>query len=291
MQSVRIARTDYSEMAVCDLNGDGGDDIVVVRLATSETPGEAESLTLMGDGEVVSSAAGLSAGMELIARIITGGCADGRSAVFVDGKVSGGYTVTDVLAWRDGLVNISLDTAAGYSSDTLRAVTMYSTDINKDGAVEIPVTTPLPAQSDTTYYGIGWYAYDSSGGRKLAMSTYHNNYDGWYMIIPESWLGRFTVRRDDSTPGERTLIFSYVRAGPAGGEYRFEDCLKVYALSGDNKEERSRLPGRFVIMTEGNAVYAGQILPGAEQYGFADGPEDIIAGFRLIYSEWLAGSA
>jgi hypothetical protein len=289
LQHVRIAGADYTGISVCDLNADGGDDVIAVRLATAETPGEAESFTLMSDGEVVSSVTGLSTGMESVARIVSGRLRGGSPAVFVDGK-AGGFTITDVLTYSDGLVNISADAETGYAAATERALSMYCSDIDKDGSIEVPVTTPLPAQSETTYYEIDWYSYDASGNRTLAQSTYHNNSDGWYIILPGAWRSRFTVRREDSAPGERALVFSYIYERD-GEELLFDDCLKIYSLSGDNKEERSRLSDRFVILSEGNAIYAGQILPGGRKYGPYDTPEDAAGNFRRIYSEWLAGSA
>jgi hypothetical protein len=288
LQHVRIVGADYTGISICDLNADGGDDVIAVRLAAAETPGEAESFTLMSDGEVVSSVARLSAGVESVARILSGRLRDGSPAVFVDGK-AGGSTITDVLTYSGGLVNISADAATGYAAGTERALSMYCSDIDKDGSIEVPVTTPLLAQSETTYYGIDWYAYGRSGGRTLALSTYHNNSDGWYMILPKSWRGRFTVRREDFAPGERALVFSYIYATDDGRPL-FDDCLKIFTLSGDNKEERSRLPGRFVILSEGNAIYAGQILQGASGYGPYDTPEGVSENFRQIYSEWLTGS-
>jgi hypothetical protein len=291
LQNVRLAGADYTSLAVCDINGDGGDDVIAIRLATAETPGEAESLTLMSDGEVVSSVARLSAGVESVARVVTGALRDGSAAVFVDGKSNGGSaTVTDVFTYLNGLLNISADAATGYSAGTERPMAMYCTDIDKDGATETPAAVLLPQQSETTYYEIDWYAYDASGERVIAMSTYHNNSDGWYIVLPESWRGRFTVRREDSAPGERAVVFSYVY-GYDGGEAQFEDCLKIYTLSGDNKEERSRLPGRFEIISEGNAIYAGQLLPGAMDYGPESAREAVAGRFRLIYSEWLTGVA
>ncbi|MDR1216963.1 MAG: hypothetical protein LBJ99_00045, partial [Oscillospiraceae bacterium] len=184
---------------------------------------------------------------------------------------------------------ISADAESGYSLGTERPLSMYSTDLDKDGAIETPATVPLMQQSETTYYEIDWYAYDSSGGRTLALSTYHNNSDGWYMLLPEAWRGRFTVRRENTAPGERALVFSYIY-DPDESDPRFEDCLRIYTLSGDNKEERSRLPGRFEIISEGNAIYAGQLLPGAAAYGPGATEEEITESFRLIYSEWLSGA-
>jgi hypothetical protein len=79
----------YNQLSVCDLNGDGNDDIVVFRVAAADTANEAEFISLANDGEIVSSTALLSEGMESIARTSFGQVEDGAPALFVDGVYGG----------------------------------------------------------------------------------------------------------------------------------------------------------------------------------------------------------
>ena len=74
------------------------------------------------------------------------------------------------------------------------------------------------------------------------------------------------------------------------------DVLSIYTLTGDNKEDRSRLPGRFRINTEQTkssrrdtifAAYLAELPP--EMSAFAISEEDVIKSFRLIQTEWLTG--
>jgi hypothetical protein len=116
-------------------------------------------------------------------------------------------------------------------------------------------------------------------------STYHNFSDGWYLILENSWRGRITVRREDTVSGERTLVFSCLVA-----DKNVEDFLRVYTLSGDNRDDRARLPGRFRLLEDGDIVFAAEItLPEGSKLITID-RETVLSNFRIIYSDWITGA-
>jgi hypothetical protein len=310
-QHVKVAEADYSTLLVSDITGDGAPDVSVVRLGTAEAPGELEVFSLMADGEIVGASAHLSDGVESVSRAQAGQLSDGVPVVVIDGKAAGGGLVTDMFCSVDGaLVNIARASAAGVDpvETEPRTLTVYSTDIDRDGVVEIPYPVPLPRQSDTVYYSIEWRAYASDGSRAVSMSTYHNYSDGWYLILPDAWRGGITVRRADAVYGERIMVFSFVdgeqsevsattngatngatsaTSNASGGAV---DFLKIYTLSGENREERARLPGRFRLLEEGDKIYAAELYPIVQQR--PDAPDEIAVkeSFRRIYSDWLMGA-
>ena len=286
---VMLAREEYSELTVYDLNGDGYSDIVAFRLPTQDTGATAQFYTLMQDGEIVNEEARLSGGIDAISRILLGKLTDDVPAVFVEseGRYDEGIFVTDICAFQAGsFTNISLNSPSGVSEETVRARIMYSSDINNTGTVKVPIPRLLKAQSETAYYAIDWYAFNSAGTSRLALTTYHNNFDEWYLILPFDWRGKVSIRREDIVSGERTVIFSYIVSedGP------YEDFLKVYRLYGDIGEERARLPGRNVLMSEGSSIFAFELLTPPNSFGLTFDANLIRENFRLIYSDWLAGT-
>jgi len=286
--SVMLAREEYSDLIVFDINKDGNEDIITIRLPTQDAAAAAQVLSLMPDGEIVSEEARLSVGVEAISRVLTGKLTDGTPAVFIDceGRYENGGLLTDILAFKKGaFMNISLTAPGGISEETVRT-RMNSSDIDKNGVVEIPIPGLLKAQSETAYYAIDWYAFNSAGKRQLELTTYHNNSDEWYLILPRDWRGKVSVRREDIFAGERTVIFSYIvdEAGP------YEDFLKIYRLSGKISEERAKLPGRTVLLTEGMSTYAFELLAPPNSFGLTFDAVLIRENFRLIYSDWLAGT-
>jgi len=282
-----VSRVEYSEIVVYDITGDGTDDVVVLRMQTHDTDAVAEIYTLMQDGEVIKQETWLSTGIESISRILTGNLIDGSSAIFVDseGTFENGSLVTDVLTMQDdSFMNVSLDMSIGVSESTVRH-RMASADVNNDGVIKVPYLRRLIAQSDTEYFAIDWYAFQSTGNSSLALTTYHNNFDEWFLILPFDWRERVSVRRDDSVPGERTIVFSYF-SDPEGS---YEDFLKIFRLSGDYAEERATIDGRVKLMTEGASTFAFELLAPPNSFGLTFDEPFIIDNFRLIHSEWLAG--
>lgn len=146
----------------------------------------------------------------------------------------------------------------------------------------------LPAQSETTnYWSIDWYAYAKDGSRALVLSTYHNYSDGWYLELPDNWHGKVSVRREDTVAGERVIVFSRCR-NLGGKRYMFEDFLKIYALSGSDRETRSRMEGRFVLLHTDTAIYAAEILK-TDGLNLTVDEKTLYSGFSIIYSEWITG--
>jgi len=284
-----VSSVEYSEIAVYDLTGDGTDDVIVFRMPTQDAGAVAELYSLMQDGEIIKEEAKLSNGIESISRILTGTLLDSSPAVYVDseGSFENGSLVTDILAkTRHGFENISLHMTSGVSDDTVRH-RMASSDINQDGVIKVPYLRSLLAQSETEYFAIDWFAFRTSGQSLLALTTYHNTFDEWFLILPFDWREKVSVRREDSVPGERTIIFSYF-SDPAGP---YEDFLKIFKLSGDNTAQRAQAGDRILLRTEGTSSYAFEITAPPNSFGLTFNETVIRENFRLIYSDWITGSA
>jgi hypothetical protein len=91
-----------------------------------------------------------------------------------------------------------------------------------------------------------------------------------------------TVQREDTVAGERTIVFKWLTdSGEPGADF-----LKIYALSGDNKEARAGLAGRDILLKHGDVIYAAEVLDA----GWQGRHESAVAeGFELINPEWNTG--
>jgi len=282
-----VSGVEYSEIAVYDTTGDGTDDVIVFMLPTQETGATAAVFSLMQDGEVIKEEVRLSGGIDTISRIFTGKLIDGSPAIFVDseGSFENGSLVTDVLArYRGEFLNISMNSSNTVSDNTVRN-RMASSDINRDGIIKVPTLRLLIAQSETEYYAIDWYGFLSSGQNRLMLTTYHNTFDEWFLILPFDWREKVSIRREDAVPGERTIIFSYF--GEVADAH--EDFLKIFKLSGENVHERANQGNRIELMVEGATAYAFEIIAPPDSFGLTFNETVIKENFRLIYSEWLTG--
>lgn len=282
-QAAPIINCDYTQYAVADLADDGRQELIALSIAGPDRHGAAEIYEITGEGEPVSSSAGLSLGLESVSRVSAGRLTDGLSALFVEGSVQGSL-VTDIFVYTDGILrNISVSGTSGVSESTLRSSVVSCRDINSDGITEVPRPRALQSQGETVYRVLDWYAYGSAGSEALKLTTYHNFSDSWYLILRPEWTDSITIRREDGDNGERAVVFSHW----VNGGTDVEDFLIIDTISGENRDELSRRSGRFILYRGVDLIIAAELLPSK----WKDAPDIayVLGSFSLIYSDWVSG--
>ena len=280
---------EYEGITVFDINADRNDDIIAVRLPTIDSNAVAQVFVQSEEKEVISSKVELSTGIETISRIIRGTLIGGEPAIFIEseGRFEYGSFVTDIVAFRSGeFTNISRRALTGVSEQTVRQRRILSADLNSDDIIMVPSPRRLSSPGETAYYVMDWYSFAINGANRLEMTTYHNPTDEWFLIIPQDWRERVVVRREDVVSGERTVVFSLITQEDGV----FEDFLSIHRLTGDAREARASLPGRIRLISEGTSIYAFELLAPENSFGLTFNEEIIAENFRLIFSDWLAGT-
>ncbi len=280
-----VAATDYNEYLTADLDGNGREDLLVMREVGGDDAGCVVCYSMTGDGETESSEARMSPGSKSVAKAVTGQLSDGVAALFVESVYGGTGLITDIFISRNGQLQIISTRGEGVSESTVRYYTVYCRDINGDGVMEIPIPRSLPAQGETGYRALDWYSYSSRGLTNLAVSTYHNYSDSWYLILPKNWRGNVTVRREDSATGERAVVFSVWN----GEDKPVTDFLKIIALSGENRAEAAVRGTRQVLKREDEVIYSAELLLDSEEWEYMVDFQYLREHFSLIYSEWITG--
>jgi len=274
-----LLSTDSTEFLVGDLNGDKQSDLLVLRGVTSDAY-MADMYTYTRERGAQATSAALSAGIFELRRARTVTLSGGTGALMVESVLENGDLVTDLLVCREGsLVNLTMNRGTGVS-ETRRSYTLaYAQDIDGDGVTEIPRPQQLYSQGGEVFWSLAWYRYDAAGRTTDVMTTYHCFSDSWYLVLPQGWTTGLTIRRDDTVPGERTIILS--RLTTDGG---VNDLLAVYTITGENRSERAAQDGRFILLEETATVYAAELLsPGVDR-------DDIQKRFFRINSDWSSGS-
>ena len=279
-----IANADYTQYTAGDLDGNGHSELLLVRLGNGDKSGEAELIGVSRDGETLSASARISEGMESISRITCAPMPDRKNALYVEGSLQGGL-VTDIFLYEGGILE-SVTLNGDVSEVSFRTSSVGMRDMNGDGIPEIPIPRALPAQGETVYRALDWYAINSRGLRQLQLSTYHNFSDSWYLILSEDWGGNITIRREDSASGERAVVFSRWN----GVDKPVTDFLVIYAISGAGREELATRPGRQLLAASAETVYVYQLLLSRDDWSLAPDDSQLRQSFGLIYSEWISGS-
>lgn len=305
-QVEELMRTDYDSYKLFDLDQDNQQELIVFRTAAGNVP-QAELYDYDG---VLSrtSVAPLSVGAyvgadgtvksDYLTSVQTGYLTDRVPAVFASSSYGENGSITDVFAIRDGaLENVTLDPETGESGETVRFYTQVSArDINGDGVMELPQPVPLADYRITTdtvnFWLIHWRQFDVHGNAVPIFTTYHNDRDGWYFILPEEWEHDLTLSRSDLPGGgERSVTFSYWTGDGATEPLPF---LTIYKLTGTNRAARARTGGRFVLWPmnaldkpdESATIYAAEFR-GAWDCGLTE--EQVRERFNIIRTDWYSG--
>lgn len=115
----------------------------------------------------------------------------------------------DILTVKNGVLrNVTQNTASSAADGGFRFLSLYPTDIDGSGVIEIPEPVPFPPldEESETYYRILWRDYDSAGKSEVVCRTFHNAADGWSLLLPETWDERVSLLRA-GTPDENAVLF------------------------------------------------------------------------------------
>lgn len=294
----------YTNYKLVDVDRDNLREILTIHLNTVEGVSRVECWQSEGESMTMTSSAPLSVGINGLVTAYTsvqqGNLMDRdgltEPALFVTSAMGEGYTVTDVFAWVDGaLKNVTLDEMLQYSITTLRQDSeMSPRDINADGLMEVPMPEAFAAPEETEESGdryYSWRQFDADGNAETVYTTYHSERDKslWYFILPDSWSGVLTTSSKDSAAGgERQTIFAYQSGefGEDGQPKAAEPFLILYKLTGSQREARSAAGDRFVLCTDGDVIYAAELLECSWDCGLTQ--EDVKDRFKLIIESYSA---
>lgn len=279
-----------------DINQDTRTEIAVVRINSAGMDSQVEVYGWK-DGQLQSiGSVDLSAGVAALNRVRANYLSGEYShpALYVSCTLTDGSRTTDVLAYQGvngkeqkQLVNLSLDPKTGVSRNRIRGYTEVSpADINADMVLELPSPSLLPSHGDTpssNFWLIDWSQYDETGQCNHVMTTYHNVSDGWYLEIPDSWIGQITISRNDMLSGQRQVIFSLWQ----GEDEAPVPFLSIYRLTGSNRVSRAEEEGRFTLREEGEVIYAAKLYDCEWNCGLTAN-DLLMKNFQTIQTSWYS---
>ncbi len=286
-----LMRTGYSYYVPVDVDGDGSFELLLLQIDTAGNAGTMEYYGYKEGAMALRSSAPLSDGLTGVRTYQTGLLRGNVPALFVTSEYGENRTVTDIISIDEGKVrNLTRNEESGRSSEIFRFYTgAEPADINGDGILEVPQPQAVHSYSKTTsaddYWVLKWRQFDQNGVAWPVFTTYHNynNYDRWYLVLPDHWEGNITLARRDSISsiGERAVVFSYW----AGNEdVEPQPFLTIYKLTGTNRASRSKLGSRFILKTQSDAIYAAEFTPCDWDCGLDE--EGLRARFDLIRTVW-----
>lgn len=290
MEPMPLMSTAYARYEVEDLDDDDMKELVVIRNDEGETGVSlADYYDWDGGSLLLRSSARLSVAVAELQWTQTGRLEDGETAVFVTGRETGveetSRAITDILVYREpDLTNIVLDSDTGVSTEIYRFINdLQPADIDGDGVMEVPMPAQLPVVSaeDGPYWKIYWRSFDANGQATRRAITYHNIQDSWYLMIPESWDGHFTVQQNNGSTTERATTFYSV-----GGVGVKEELFTIYTLTGPKRKAQAMQGGRVVLRSKQGTEFAVRFAPAYSDWRYAIDQKEFIKRFNTIVAQW-----
>lgn len=254
-----LLRTGCISHAITDLDSDGLEDLITFYDTTSSFTGVAAYYRWQEDVLWRCGEDTLSVSAERIESILTGQMAEGVPAVFVSGSYDGTSTITDVFVSREdaGFRNVSPSSSTPLTTLTVLGRSVYSTDIDGDGIIELPETKLLSAFRDDVnshnQYCILWYNLRSDGSLLGKCTTYHNFSEGWYLKLEDIYYANlYATHRVDETLGGGTCLLAEDLRGR-------HEIISIYPLTGSLASDALE-SGKVILLARRGETYYCAVL-------------------------------
>ena len=163
---------------------------------------------------------------------------DRQVGLYIDSLATTGGYVTDLI-WYDGqtAANRTIDQASGSGAKTWRLSSVFCTDVNGDGRLDVPVTHTFLYEPNEieARSRLDWINYDGLGGEALVSSTLHRAGENWYLVWPESWGEQVRIEATSSVTLSQTVCYL-----PGEGDSR-QSVMSIYVFTGSSREEDAAL--------------------------------------------------
>lgn len=253
----------YSSMKITDLNKDEQNELVIVNVNKELQTASALMYTDSGDRLELLSNIPLYGGAADYIRVTEGKLDENTPALFLDYSKGGGQSGTDVLyCYGSRLFCPDSLGVAGSSGSALisRQVNdymaeIYSFDIDNDGYVEVPSTTPLPGYETLTkpeqLCAVTWYTVQNDNFTQESYSYFSGKYR-FALMFPNRWIGVVTAIADFNS--NDIVFISYdAETGLVVTEDNF--IMRIHSVNKDVPETINVTEGLRLISESDDTAY------------------------------------
>ena len=257
---------EYTTFTCCDIYGNDRQQLVLQYVDPGDTGNVVSVYTLSANSVNQTAGCILDGKVKSASEPVVSKLTDGTPALFIDEEKGAGM-ITEVLYLKDGtLMNPLFDAEKGENTATQRGSGLYCSDIDNDGAAEIPVSVEAPGAETAGEKGYftNWCAFDGET-LNVKMTCVMNLADGYYLILPSKLADSTAVLRNTET---RTRSFyEYDRETAKTGAKMFSvtavDTVKSEKFLEENRNAQ-------VIYEDEQTVIAAEIFSGGSKLTLYD---------------------
>lgn len=251
-----------NEMAVMDFDGDGHQEIFTASVNTPEQPAIAKLLRVKNGKLDIMGTAHLDAGVTKYTAIHAGLLNENQYGVVLDGMKAPSSMVTEILYWDKStktLFSPFFNKNTLSTNLTFRNTSTVSQDINNDKIIEFPIVTVMPGylpdEGNETHCITNWKRLDTANDKLInVMSTAINSADGYWLMIPDMWLGRISTKIDTAS---HSMTFFEWKTSPKNKKGSFgQALLKIQVFTEKEWSNPQKNKGYTKILEQNNIIYA-----------------------------------
>lgn len=185
--------------------------------------------------------------------ISVGKTQDGQNMIVLDSNVDKNKIATEIIVVANQkLYNPLYQFKFDLYEKTQRLSGYKSIDFNRDGIIEIPVTSPFLGyennQPEEQLYMTDWYTFKKYYTLENKFSSYYNRTDAYVFIIPARWKGFVTVKKDPIS--DETVFYKFNE----DIENSTQELMRIKAVS-RNDSHRYYTNGYRLVDTKGQIDY------------------------------------
>ncbi|MBE6733602.1 MAG: VCBS repeat-containing protein [Ruminococcaceae bacterium] len=269
---------EYTSFLCCDLDSNNESELFIHHFNVANSMNSAFLYTLDKDGAVQLSSCAMDKAVRSVATPVLSTLSSGQPAIYIDEVKSIG-NITEVLFLEKGtLVNPLLDTETGENTKTLCMSNVSIADINADEIIEIPISEEMLStvneEPTKKVFYTKWCSYNGEG-LTTQQTTLLNTADGYYLLVPEKWLGNIALTRD--TQSRSRTIYAYDVA-----ENTIGAPLAFYTVVSINRWNEFKENNKDIIEISRNSMYvfAGRVYKGESSLSIT---EQELKGMFFLY--------
>lgn len=255
---IQRALEPYTNFLCAELTGSGGDDLVVLHLNATEKTAGAKVFSLATEGISELGSVALDGGVSSYLSPVVSTLTDGTPAIYVD-ALKGSGILTEIVWFKDGVLNSVFDPAAPEAQPTYRTGTASSRDFDGDGIIDIPLLELLEStadlsETDKVYY-TNWCSFSGSNFR-INQSMFMNYTDGYSVTVPKELKKKIFLLRNTET--RMRTLFSYDPETKMSGE----ELLRILAVNPADYESGQYEVGGFTLLEKTETIaYLAAVNP------------------------------
>lgn len=243
----------YSLMEAVDADSDGTTELFVATMDKSLSKATAKLVVPDNSGTYLVNSYQLSANTSDFLQMQICNISDAKPAFFIDCANTNGMVQTEVLCYRAGVLMSAFTAEDGnnYIEMSARSTGYLSTDIDSDGAIEIPLVTDFPGYADylesekvkTTL----WTSFEN-GALKLKSPSYYNISAGYAFMLPSGWYNSVTAK----IIGNEIIFYEFDQVKGDKLSDDLKEILRISSAADSNEADILKSSGYSVVYEKGS---------------------------------------